>query len=179
MTVLIVSTCVEPLSEAEFIVPLARVIRDAGKTVESSHLNNLDSVPVGVSHILLGGTALQDDIYLKENPDIKPLLDADVPLLAICSGMQLLVAVCGGEIIIQREIGMVQVKTIAENPLCSGNFEAFVLHHRAIDPGPQFEVLAQSKSCVQAIRHHELPHYGVLFHPEVRNEQVVRNFLAL
>ena len=67
MTVHIVSTCAEPLSEAEFIVPLVRVIRDAGKTVESSHLNNLDSVPVGVSHILLGGTALQDDIYLKEN----------------------------------------------------------------------------------------------------------------
>ena len=30
-----------------------------------------------------------------------------------------------------------------------------------------------------AIRHYELPRYGVLFHPEVRNEQVVRNFLAL
>jgi GMP synthase (glutamine-hydrolysing) len=39
--------------------------------------------------------------------------------------------------------------------------------------------VAQSKSCVQAIRHYELPRYGVLFHPEVRNEQVVRNFLAL
>ena len=128
---------------------------------------------------MLGGTALQDDKYLKENTGIKPLLEADVPLLAICSGMQLLSAVCGGEIIIQREIGMVQVKTVAENPLCSGNFEAFVLHHRAIKPGPQFEVLAQSKSCVQAIRNCELPHYGVLFHPEVRNEQVVRNFLAL
>jgi GMP synthase (glutamine-hydrolysing) len=74
---------------------------------------------------------------------------------------------------------MVQVKTIAENPLCSGNFEAFVLHRRAIEPGPQFEVVAQSKSCVEAIRHYELPRYGVLFHPEVRNEQVVRNFLAL
>ena len=179
MTVLIVSTCAEPLSEAEFIVPLVRIIREAGKTVENIHLKNPLDVPVGVSHILLGGTALQDDKYLKENTGIKPLLEADVPLLAICSGMQLLSAVCGGEIIIQREIGMVQVKTVAENPLCSGNFEAFVLHHRAIEPGPQLEVLAQSKSCVQAIRNCELPHYGVLFHPEVRNEQVVQNFLAL
>ena len=179
MTVLIVSTCAELFSEAEFVAPLVRIAREASTKVETRHLNDLDGVPEGISHVLLAGTALQDDNYLKEITAVKPLLEADVPLLAVCSGMQLLAAACGGEIIMQREIGTVQVETLAENLLCSGNFEAFVLHHRAIEPGPQCEVVAQSKSCVQAIRHYELPRYGVLFHPEVRNEQVVRNFLAL
>jgi len=179
VTVLVVSTCTESLSEAEFLAPLVRIVREAGKTIETRHLNNPGDVPVGVSHILLGGTTLQDDKYLKENIGIKSLLEANVPLLAVCSGMQLLAAVCGGEIITQREIDMVQIMTITENPLFSGNFEAFALHRHAVEPGPQFEVLAESKGCVQAIRHRDLPHYGVLFHPEVRNEQVVRNFLAL
>ena len=179
MTVLIVSTCAELFSEAEFVAPLVRIAREASTKIETRHLNDLDGVPEGISHVLLAGTALQDDRYLKKITTVEPLLEADVPLLAVCSGMQLLAAACGGEIIMQRESGTGQVETLTENPRCSGNFEAFVLHHYTAEPGPQFEMLAQSKDCVQVVRHRELPHYGVLFHPEVRNEQLVRNFLAL
>ena len=95
MTVLLVSTCAEPLSEAEFVAPLERIACDAGATVESSRLGTLNSVPEGVSHILLAGTALQDDKYLKEIGAVERLLEAGLPLLAVCSGMQLLAAACG------------------------------------------------------------------------------------
>ena len=179
MTVLLVSTCADPLSEAEFVAPLERIACDAGATVESSRLGTLNSVPEGVSHILLAGTALQDDKYLKEITAVERLLGAGRPLLAVCSGMQLLANACGGEIIAQREIGMVAVETLVENPLCAGRFEAFALHRHAVEPGPRLEVLARSEGCAQVVRHRELPAWGVLFHPEVRNEQLVRSFLAL
>ena len=179
MTVLLVSTCAEPLSEAEFVAPLERIVRDAGTTVESCRLGTLNGVPEGVSHILLAGTALQDDKYLKEIGAVERLLEAGLPLLAVCSGMQLLAAACGGEIIAQREIGMVAVETLVENPLCAGRFEAFALHRHAVEPGARLEVLARSEGCAQVVRHRELPAWGVLFHPEVRNEQLVRSFLAL
>ncbi len=179
MTVLLVSTCAEPFSEAEFVAPLERIACDAGATVESSSLGTLNSVPEGVSHILLAGTTLQDDKYLKEIGAVERLLETGVPLLAVCSGMQLLAAASGGEIIAQREIGMVAVETLAENPLCASRFEAFALHRHAVEPGARLEVLARSKACAQVVRHRELPAWGVLFHPEVRNEQLVRSFLAL
>jgi|TARA_Y100000310_G_scaffold24467_1_gene23521 GMP synthase (glutamine-hydrolysing) len=179
VSVLLVSTCVEPLSEAEFVAPLERIVRETGATVESVRLGMLDGVPEAVSHILLAGTALQDDQYLKEIGAVKRLLEAGLPLLAVCSGMQLLAAACGGKIIAQREIGMVAVETLAENPLCASRFEAFALHRHAVEPGARLEVLARSEECAQVVRHRELPAWGVLFHPEVRNEQLVRSFLAL
>lgn len=179
MSVLLVSTCGELLSEAEFVAPLERIVRETGAMVETGRLGVLDGVPQGASHILLAGTALQDDQYLKEIDAVERLLGAGLPLLAVCSGMQLLAAACGGEIIAQREIGMVAVETLVENPLCAGRFEAFALHRHAVEPGPWLEVLARSEGCAQMVRHRELPAWGVLFHPEVRNEQLVRSFLAL
>jgi GMP synthase-like glutamine amidotransferase len=179
VTVLLVSTCAEPFSDAEFVAPLERIACDAGTAIESCRLGTLNSVPERVSHILLAGTALQDDKYLKEIGAVKRLLETGVPLLAVCSGMHLLAAASGGEIIAQREIGMVAVETLVENPLCAGRFEAFALHRHAVEPGPRLEMLARSEGCAQVVRHRELPAWGVLFHPEVRNEQLVRSFLAL
>lgn len=43
----------------------------------------------------------------------------------------------------------------------------------------RFIPLAVSDRCVQAIRHRSLPLYGLLFHPEVRNEWIIERFLRL
>jgi GMP synthase (glutamine-hydrolysing) len=39
--------------------------------------------------------------------------------------------------------------------------------------------LAASEGRVQAIRHRSFPLYGLLFHPEVRNEWLIERFLGL
>jgi len=38
-------------------------------------------------------------------------------------------------------------------------------------------VLAESAKCVHAIKHKLKDVYGVLFHPEVRNKEVVERFI--
>ena len=40
----------------------------------------------------------------------------------------------------------------------------------------EFDVLAESKYCPQAIKHKEKPYFAVLFHPEVRNKKIIENF---
>jgi GMP synthase-like glutamine amidotransferase len=75
------------------------------------------------------------------------------------------------------EIGMTQMTTIALNSLFSGAFQAYSLHNFAVESSDEFEILAESKKCLQAIKNKQKPIYGVLFHPEVRNPAIIKNFL--
>jgi GMP synthase (glutamine-hydrolysing) len=66
---------------------------------------------------------------------------------------------------------------LKDNPLFSGDFRAYSLHTIRVDLPDEFEVWAQSAKCVQAIKHKTKPIYGVLFHPEVRNQEILKNFV--
>jgi GMP synthase-like glutamine amidotransferase len=64
-----------------------------------------------------------------------------------------------------------------ENALFSGKFNAYALHNFAVSPSGSFGLLAKSGKCAHAIKHKERDLYGVLFHPEVRNVQIIDNFV--
>ena len=224
MTVLVLDTCRDALSAAEFVAPIARIVRDAagaaadvgtgggagagaapsgdgpvgeavargaeggvpgsdasdGGAVRVVRYRELDPGALAeASHIIICGTALQDDEYLNHQKHFEWLRDTDRPVLAICSGMQALALQFGARLVDCTEIGMVTVQTEQENPLCAGRFEAYALHRHAVEGLSRFEVLARSGSAAQVIRHRQRPLWGVLFHPEVRHEAVVRRFLAL
>jgi GMP synthase-like glutamine amidotransferase len=75
------------------------------------------------------------------------------------------------------EIGMTQITTLKENPLFSGNFKAYSLHSYCIASSGDFEVWAKSAKCIQIIKHKIKPIYGMLFHPEVRNQEMLKRFI--
>ncbi len=56
---------------------------------------------------------------------------------------------------------------------------AYELHSLSCIPPPGWETLARSASCVQAVTDPEHPLFGVMFHPEVRNDRIVEAFLEL
>ena len=72
---------------------------------------------------------------------------------------------------------MIEVKTLEQNELFEGNFQAYSLHNFSSGVCDNFIILAESKEGIQAVKHVEKPLYGISFHPEVRNEQIVTNFL--
>ena len=74
-------------------------------------------------------------------------------------------------------IGMTQITTLKANPLFSSTFKAYSLHNFSVVPSDDFEVLAESTHCVQAIKHRKRDVYGVLFHPEVRNKEILQRFI--
>ena len=76
-----------------------------------------------------------------------------------------------------REIGMTEIAASKANLLFSSSFRAYALHNYALAPSAEFEVLAESANCVQVIKHKHKDIYGVLFHPEVRNKEVVQRFI--
>jgi GMP synthase (glutamine-hydrolysing) len=73
---------------------------------------------------------------------------------------------------------MTPVTAIAQNPLFNGDFKAYSLHSFCVEPSEVFEVWAQSPKCLQAIKHKSKPVYGVLFHPEVRNQEILKHFVT-
>jgi GMP synthase-like glutamine amidotransferase len=63
--------------------------------------------------------------------------------------------------------------------LFASRFKAYELHNYSAESSPDFDVLAESKKCVQAIKHKKKAVYGVLFHPEVRNKEILERFILL
>jgi GMP synthase-like glutamine amidotransferase len=77
------------------------------------------------------------------------------------------------------QIGMIEVSILKENLLFQTPFKAYALHNYSVKTSQTFEALAESAKCIQAIKHKQKNIYGVLFHPEVRNQEVLKRFIEL
>ena len=61
---------------------------------------------------------------------------------------------------------------------CKKEFEAYNLHQNSLTNINKFDILAISENdSIQAIKHKHKPFYGIIFHPEVRNESIIKNFI--
>lgn len=175
--ILIVDMNAKPdsLSYDEFVKPVLALL---STPYEVKHYTDVRKVE-DYSHIILCGTPLQDNRFVEDINVFQWIKTYNLPLLGICAGMQVLALMHGSFLIPCRGFGMVEIKTLQKNPLFDNAFTAYSVHGNAINPSPWFDVLAVSPSCVEAIKHKEKPHYGVLFHPEVRNQAIITHFLSL
>lgn len=170
----------DSLSLTEFVYPIAAIVRETGGEAEIRHYTDMGTdLPFDADAVILCGTALKDYGYFNRLERFCWLSDASVPVLGICAGMQVLSKVYGGRTESVCEIGTTEVKVIQSDELFSGKdrFQAYELHSLACTVPPGFNTLAISDLCVQAIRHCDKAVYGVMFHPEVRNEWVVERFI--
>ena len=166
-----------PFGLYEFVQPIVSIAEQLEKCavknypeVNGKSLNSYDK-------IILSGSALKDTATLDQTAEFTWLKDCGKPVLGICAGMQTIGLVFGGRITRCREIGMTEVATSKVNPLFSSTFKVYALHNYALVPSAEFEVLAESASCVHAVKHKQKDFYGVLFHPEVRNREVIERFI--
>ena len=100
-----------------------------------------------------------------------------MPILGICAGMQAIGMIFGSLLKPCKEIGMTEVETVKENYLFSSTFMAYELHNYGVEPSDMLEILAVSEKCIQGIKHKEEEIYGILFHPEARNKDIVTQFV--
>ena len=169
----------DSLGLEEFVMPIAQVVggRD---DYEIRHYSRVDGkVAAGYERVILSGAPLKDNEFIKRIHAFDWLRVFERPVLGICAGMEAIAAIFGSELVRCQEIGMTEIETVSDNPLFSGNFNAYALHNLAMLPSGEFDVLAKSVNCIQAIKHKSKPTYGVLFHPEVRNTEILDRFMAL
>ena len=67
----------------------------------------------------------------------------------------------------------------ANYQLSSGNFQAYNMHNFSVDKVTSFNILAKSEKTIQMISHKKINAFGVSFHPEVRNQEIITNFLLI
>jgi GMP synthase (glutamine-hydrolysing) len=182
--ILIVDLCYREnsLSKEEFVGPIAKIVEGSAAPYTVVHYSRLDRETLDAAErVILCGTALKDDGFAACPGSFQWILTCGRPVMGICAGMEAIALAAGLPLVEMVEIGTTTIRVVANDPLFTGReaFEAYSLHHLAIRIVPPFEPVATSTVCVQAIRHSTLPIYGVLFHPEVRNEWVVTRFIEI
>ncbi|MGE0614817.1 MAG: type 1 glutamine amidotransferase [Bacteriovoracia bacterium] len=140
---------------------------------------DLPTDPTEFSRIIVSGSrtsALSQDAWVSKLEDfLRRTIDAQVPVLGVCYGHQLLARVLGGVTAVRRasvsEFGWIEIEVLKDSPLFRGlpkKFYTFAAHYDEVPQPPAgFLHTARSRDCVvQAYHHPERPIYGIQFHPE-------------
>jgi GMP synthase (glutamine-hydrolysing) len=137
--------------------------------------------------ILSGGPA---SVYEPGAPKCDPaIFRLGIPVLGICYGLHLACEALGGKVdgVPTREFGRASVHINSHADLFDGlpdDIEAWMSHGDQVsNVSGQFVPLAATKTCpIAAVKHSQLPVYGVQFHPEVTHtplgSRVLGNFVA-
>lgn len=178
MSILLVSTCDNKLSEREFTTPISRIIGDNHETLHYTQCTS-DNISQ-FNKIIICGTSLKDTSYIKNLDNFRKLFyDFEGSILGICSGMPIVCSIFGSKIIGNREIGMFEVEVLNKNPLCEKSFQAYNIHNYSVKDLENFTVLAKTDTTPQIVKHNSKDVFGISFHPEVRNENILLNYLLI
>ncbi len=169
----------DSLGYSEFVLPILAIAQEFDECAVRHYAEVSAADLEGCSRVIMSGTALKDNITLVDPEKFAWLKTFNKPVLGVCAGMQTAGVVFGLVLTHCVEVGMTQIQTLNENPLFSGSFKAYSLHNFSVESSDEFEVLAESEKCMQATKHKQRPLYGVLFHPEVRNADIVKRFIQL
>lgn len=167
----------DSLAFNEFVLPIVSVVEPL-EECEVKHFLDIKPAELnGYSKIVLSGTALKDHATLKQIDKFNWVKTFDKPILGICAGMQTISLVFAEPLTTCLQIGITEITTLKDNPLFQGDFKAYALHNYSVEHSQTFEALAESAKCIQAIKHKQKNIYGVLFHPEVRNQEILKKFI--
>lgn len=168
---------------------IARRIRECGVYCEilPHDISRGEFEQLGPKAIVLSGgpSSVMDGAHPRMDT---ALLEAGIPVLGICYGLQLLAKELGGELErgSAREYGPASIDIDIGNTLFEGvgrRVDVWMSHgDHVVRPPGGFEVLAHTGACpVAAMGSEERNIYGVQFHPEVvhtpRGKEILKNFL--
>jgi GMP synthase (glutamine-hydrolysing) len=175
--ILLVDVCKEPLHYLEFVKPVEDILKEVRvkcfvrnyKQITKTDINNANK-------IIICGTSLKDNGFLKNIKNFSWVKSTDKPILGICAGMQVICLIFGGKVNKETEIGFYFENFNKKFLGLSGKREVYHLHNNFVSLPQNFENFTNSK-ILQSIKHKEKEIYGVLFHPEVRNKELIRKFI--
>ncbi|MBS3170596.1 gamma-glutamyl-gamma-aminobutyrate hydrolase family protein [Candidatus Woesearchaeota archaeon] len=166
--ILVISVCKEKLHELEFVKPIIDIVKNC-KIVHYSNLKKSDLE--NAEKVIICGTSLKDNEFLKHLDKFSWLKTFDKPVLGICAGMQIIGLVFGGKLMKKKEIGY--FKENLKGFFGLNEVEVYHLHGNYVEFTKEFKVY--NKGIPQAISYGNI--YGVLFHPEVRQKDLIKNFI--
>lgn len=179
--ILIISTCKEKLHELEFVKPIEDILRMNNFEFKSVNYKRLTKKDLDKAEkVIISGTSLKDCEYLFEE-NIKKfnwIKDFKKPIFGICAGMQIISSVFNSELKNKKEIGFYNEDFVKEFLGLKEEQEVYHLHNNYPSLPKDFDKFTSSEIS-QAIKHKTKEIYAVLFHPEVRNKELIINFCNL
>ena len=158
--ILIINLCKEKLHYYEFVKPVEDILKDKGIKFFTKNYRKISEADLKKSDkIIICGTSLKDNMFLEHLNKFSGIKYFKKPILGICGGAHLIGLVFGGKLKKKKEIGLKKMNI--KNFLgINGEKEVYHLH--------QFYVLPEI--------YHKENIYATLFHPEVRNKEIIANF---
>ncbi len=179
--VLIINLCKHELHYFEFVKPIVDIVERARLKYEVVNITYLNNVHLdSSSRTIICGTSLRDFDY--ENKDFSWIKSYDKPLLGICAGFQAICKLYGGKTKKSLDIGLKDDFFDKGFLGMKGKMQVYCLHNNIIMINDNFKGKSEiygSSGYIQAIKMESKQIYGTLFHPEVRNKQLIENFLYI
>ena len=178
--ILIINVCKHKLHELEFVKPIEEILtRNEIKYSTKSYKEIVKIDLQKTDKIIICGTSLKDNDFIEDIDKFEWIKEFEKPILGICGGMQILMSVfckCGfrrltwiGEEVVMFDEEFLGIK--------KGKLKTYQLHQLSMGYiKKEFKICAKSNSGIQAIKHKTKGIYGVLFHPEVRNKELISYF---
>ena len=182
---LIINVCKEKLHYFEFVKPIediARGMADDDVYFETRSYKNLKREDVKkFEKIIICGTSLKDCEYLNNLKKFLWIKRHGGKILGICAGMQVICLLYGCKLEQKADIGQRLISASKRFLGVEGWKEVYELHNYSIKDTTSlrklFEVFSQGS--IDAIKHKKKEIYAVLFHPEVRQKDLIRNFIRI
>lgn len=167
---------------------IARRVRELNVYCEIHPFNHYPAIDESVKGVILSGSPCS--VHQEGAPDISLSEFAQIPILGICYGAQLIAQKTGGQVLPSaiREYGRAHLHFVDENdPLfkyLTPGSQVWMSHGDTIASiGKDFVLTASTDTVpIAAYRHSSKPWYGIQFHPEVTHtiegRQLLRNFVV-
>jgi GMP synthase-like glutamine amidotransferase len=176
--ILIVNVCSEALHYFEFVRPVEDVLRRENIYFQTFHYKQVNEALLKKAEkVIICGTSLRDNKFLDDIEEFVWLKKFKKPVFGICAGFQIVARVFEQRIYSKQEVGFFYEKFSKDFFDLSGEVEVYHLHNNyAVFDRRKFDIYSEGE-IVQAIRKKRKNIYGCLFHPEVRNRDVILNFV--
>jgi len=181
--ILIVNVCKEKLGYYEFVKPVENILINLGERFVIKHYSELKEQDLDkADKVIICGTSLADNQYMKSLKKFNWILKSERPILGICAGMQIISSLYGCKLKKGGEIGMQRIYFEREFLGLRGDVEAYALHNFSLNEDNKlkqnFEIYGRT-NYIQAIKKNGKELYGTLFHPEVRQKELIINFIRI
>lgn len=159
--ILLINICKEKLHFYEFVKPVGDILIKNKIKGFIKHYTCLTKKDLEKANkIIICGTSLKDNGFLDDIKDFSWIKDYDKPILGVCGGAHVIGLTFGNKLKKQKEIGLKEINIEQEFLGVEGKKQVFHLNQFYALP----KIFNQKKI------------YATLFHPEVRNKEIIVNF---
>lgn len=177
--ILIVNLCAEKLHYFEFVLPVEDILSSRKISFFTKNYKDITSEDLfKADKIIVCGTSLMDNVYLENLDFFRPFLDFGKPILGICAGFQILGLLLEGNLKPNFMVGLFENNFDKPFLGSQGKIKTYHLHKNTIDfPQKCSLELHYFEGNLVSFADRKRNLIGVLFHPEVRNKEMILSFV--